>query len=203
MTTRRFAWAVWGLTLALAVAWPFLSEAAKLDGDVWAYALFGLGVIGYATVGALITSRQPGNRIGLLLAGIGLAVALALAGGAYATLALDQGVDLPFPRAAAWMGQTSLALMLVPIPLIFLLFPTGKVPGPRWRPLLWVLLAATAVVVLGVALLPGAMTTGFTDLDTVVNNPVGLPSSWKPWSTSPPASPARSSSSAPSCACSR
>ena len=180
MTTRRFAWAVWGLTLALAVAWPFLSEAAKLDGDVWAYALFGLGVIGYATVGALITSRQPGNRIGLLLAGIGLAVALAQAGGAYATLALDQGVDLPFPRAAAWMGQTALALMLVPIPLIFLLFPTGKVPGPRWRPLLWVLLAATAVVVLGVALLPGAMTTGFTDLDTAVNNPVGLPSSWKP-----------------------
>jgi signal transduction histidine kinase len=180
VTTRRFAWAVWGLTLALAVAWPFLFEAAKVDSDVWAYALFGLAVIGYATVGALITSRQPGNRIGLLLAGIGLAVALALAGGAYAKLALDQGVDLPFPRAAAWIGQTGLSLMLVPIPLIFLLFPTGKVPSPRWRPLLWVLLAATAVVVLGVTLLPGAMTAGFTDLDTAVNNPVGLPSSWKP-----------------------
>ena len=181
MTARRVAWAIWGLTIVLVVAWPFLSEAANVsDNDAVAYPLFGLAVIGYATVGALITSRQPGNRIGLLLAGIGLAIALALVGDAYAKLALDQGVDLPFPRAAAWMGQTGLALILVPIPLIFLLFPTGEVPGPRWRPLLWVLLAAIAVVVLGVALLPGAMTTGFTDLDTAVNNPVGLPSSWKP-----------------------
>ena len=181
MTARRVAWAIWGLTLVLIVAWPFLSEAAKVpDSNAIAYGLFGLAIVGYGTVGALITSRQPGNTIGLLLAGIGLAVALALVGGAYAKLAIDQGVGLPFPRAAAWIGQTGLALMLVPIPLIFLLFPTGRVPGPRWRPVLWVMIAASAVVILGIALLPGIIGTGFTSLDTVVNNPVGLPLSWKP-----------------------
>ena len=30
MTARRVAWAIWGLTLVLIVAWPFLSEAAKV-----------------------------------------------------------------------------------------------------------------------------------------------------------------------------
>jgi hypothetical protein len=60
VTTRRFAWAVWGLTLALAVARPFLFEAAKVDSDVWAYALFGLAIIGKRSRSP--RSEAPGCR---------------------------------------------------------------------------------------------------------------------------------------------
>ena len=106
MRARRMAWAVWGLTVTLIVIWPFLVEAASpQESDLSFYVLASLSVMGYATVGALITSRQPGNRIGLILAWIALAAAGGLVGGAYAILALDASEPpILFARGAAWLG---------------------------------------------------------------------------------------------------
>jgi len=178
---RRLAWAVWGLTIALIVLWPFLVEAASpQESDLSFYVLASLSVIGYATVGALITSRQSGNRIGLILAWIALAAAVGLVGGAYAILALDASEPpILFASGAAWLGRTGFALTFAPIPLIFLLFPTGRVPSPRWRWLLWTMLSALAINVLLYALTPGSVDSGFTELETHVTNPLGLPFAWK------------------------
>jgi len=178
---RRMAWAVWGLTVTLIVIWPFLVEAASpQESDLSFYVLASLSVIGYATVGALITSRQPGNRIGLILAWIALAAAGGLVGGAYAILALDASEPpILFASGAAWLGRTGFALTFAPIPLIFLLFPTGRVPSPRWRWLLWTMLSALAINVLLYALTPGSVDSGFTELETHVTNPLGLPFAWK------------------------
>ena len=132
MTARRLAWSVWGVTIAFLVAWPFLSEAGSAEKvDVVGYALEPLAILGFATVGALITSRQPDNRLGLMLAWIGFFGAAGLAVGSYARWGIDGGASLPAEQAAAWFNRAGSAVMLAPIPLIFLLFPDGQGFDPQ------------------------------------------------------------------------
>ena len=72
MTARRLAWTAWGATAAFLVVWPFVAEAASTEKtDVLAYVIFPPAILGFATVGALVTSRQPDNRIGVILAWVG------------------------------------------------------------------------------------------------------------------------------------
>jgi signal transduction histidine kinase len=181
MTARRLAWAAWGVTVAFLVAWPFVSEAATpaAQRDVLGYVVFPLAILGFATIGALITSRQPDNRIGLILAWIGFFGAAALAVGEYAKLSIDAGHSLPGASVAAWFNRASFGLVLAPLPLLFLLFPTGHVPTRRWRPVLWVLLAALVVNQVLFALTPGPLNSGLVELKHPVTNPLGLPAAWK------------------------
>ncbi|MET0801460.1 MAG: GAF domain-containing sensor histidine kinase [Actinomycetota bacterium] len=131
----------------------------------------------YATVGALITSRQPGNRVGLLFTWVGASAAVALACGGYATLALER--DLPFVSATAWIGRVGFAAMFGPLAFLFLIFPTGQPPSHRWRWILRVMLVAYAVNIVGFALTPGPLGAGFSELEREVQNPIGLPLPWK------------------------
>jgi hypothetical protein len=55
--------------------------------------------------------------------------------------------------------------------LVMLLFPTGQLPSRPWRPVVWATVAATAVVVVAMALTPGPVEY-FPDLQ----NPLGLAS---------------------------
>jgi signal transduction histidine kinase len=181
LTGRRLAWAAWGVTAAFLVAWPFLTEAATpaSERDVLGYVIFPLAILGFATVGALITSRQPDNRIGLILAWIGFFGAAGLAVGEYAKLSIDAGHSLPGASVAAWLNRASFGLVLAPLSLLFLLFPTGHVPTRRWRPLLWVLLAALAANQVLFALTPGPLDSGLVEFKHPVSNPLGLPAAWE------------------------
>jgi Na+/H+ antiporter NhaC len=118
ISARRIAWGIWGLTLAVLAVWPFLGGAAgRLREELIFYSVVPVAVISYATVGALITSRQPENRIGLILAGVALAFAIALTAGDYATLAVRRSGSLPF-APPGWRG-----LVASPSPSGSLLFP--------------------------------------------------------------------------------
>jgi signal transduction histidine kinase len=133
-----------------------------------------------ATVGALIVSRGQGNRIGWIL--VLLAVAWGVSGlaGTYARYALDEATShLPAATLAALVNRIWVPAMFLPLPLLFLLFPDGRVPSRRWRPLLWTLVAAFLVNVIGFALTPGPLSSGFPEIRSRVDNPIGLPSSWK------------------------
>jgi signal transduction histidine kinase len=180
MTGRRVAWAIWGLTVALLAMWPFLGSASGgLRDELVFYIVVPVAVLAYATVGALITSRHPENRIGLILAGASLAFALSITAGDYTTLAVDRPDSLPFARWVAWLGRLGFALWLAPLPLLFLLYPNGRVVSPRWRPVLWVLLAALGVNISLFAVTPGPMTTGFGERGVAIANPLGLPLAWE------------------------
>jgi hypothetical protein len=66
---------------------------------------------------------------------------------------------------ATWTAIPGLSLTL---PLLLLLFPDGRLPSPRWRPAVWLIVAATAAGVVGQALRPGPL-----DVLPSLPNPLG------------------------------
>ena len=179
-TARRAARIAWGITAGLLVIWlPLVRLAKTQEGDLVPMILLPTFVLGFATVGALITSRQPTNRIGLAYTVLALAGAVAMAGGSYAQLPFSQGWHVPAFRVAAWLGRFGFATMALPLAFVYLLFPNGRVPTRRWRPVLWVMLIAAGVNIIGYALTPGPVASGFTYTPRRVTNPFGLPMAWK------------------------
>ena len=130
----------------------------------------------YAAVGWAIVTRQPRNTIGWLLLVVPLLVAVAFFVGDYATeaLVLHPG-SLPLGRLAAWMDRWMIVVMLTAFIPLFLLFPDGRIPSPRWRPALWLTIIGPTLTVASFALTPGRMTGAFADFTKVrVINPFGI-----------------------------
>ena len=176
MNQRRLAWTIWGISVAFMIAWLFV-DASSNPVDIGQYAFAVFAVLLYSTVGALITSRQAANRIGLLFAWVGFSASISLLAGSYAIMAQQR--DLPFLAASAWVGRVGFTAMFGPLGFLFLIFPTGRPASRRWGWLLRVMLVAYAVTLIGFALTPGSLTAGFAELDAPVANPIGLPLSWK------------------------
>ena len=180
---RRLATGVVVACVVLAVARFVLalSTGSLVDqGGAVANAIFVGGSLLFITlflfVGWSIVSRQPRNTIGWLLLVIPLLTVIALFCGDYATEALaTHPGSLPFGRAAAWFDRWLIVLMLDSFVPLFLLFPDGRLPSRRWRPVLWLTIAAPIVTIVAFALTPGQLTGAFADLTTVyVTNPLGI-----------------------------
>ena len=169
-----------GLFLAAElVLWASLGQlrATSTEGDVpFFVVMFSAFAAAAAIAGTMIVTRQPRNMIGWLLLAIPVCAAFALMAGDYATYALVTAPgSLPFGRAAAWIDRWTVVPMLCLPILLFLLFPDGRVPSGRWRPVLWLALAAPALTTALFALTPGRMTGGFAQLTSVrVINPLGI-----------------------------
>src|SRR5919106_5985813 len=163
MTQRRLAWAVWIVSIVFAVVWTLLDVAVvRSDSGVLDYVFILGAIVLYATVGALITSRQRANRMGVLFAWVALTSAVCGASGAYARLAVER--QLPLLEATTWLANIGVVLMIGPIAFLFLIFPTGAPPSRRWAWLLKVMLGAYAATITLFALTPGIMRAGFADL---------------------------------------
>jgi hypothetical protein len=100
----------------------------------------------FAVAGFVIVRRQPRNLIGwiLLVAPAGSQLLPADAG-SYAQLAYRPGHRLPM-GAVALLLEYSWAVVTLLLLLVILLFPDGRLPSPRWRPVLWSYLAVIACV---------------------------------------------------------
>ena len=176
MNQRRLAWTIWGLSLASAAGYVLVDALAN-GVNLGEYAFSVFAVLLYSTVGALITSRQSGNRVGLLFAWVGLSASISLLAGSYTTMAQQR--DLSFMEASAWLGRVGFVAMFGPLAFLFLIFPTGRPVSRRWGWLSRVMVGAYAVTLTAFALTPGSLKGGFTEPPNTVVNPIGLPLSWK------------------------
>jgi len=169
---RRLPWFVWGCdvlvgSVALAL-WVTRHDHPDPVLNVVAFA----GVVGYASVGALIASKHPDNAIGWLLCFIAAALAMGGFADSYVGHGLRAAGALPGARWAAWLSGVTFPLIIAPIPLMLLLFPDGRVPSRRWRSVAVAMVAAPLLGVLGFALKPGLVGGG----NGQVPNPTGVES---------------------------
>ena len=185
MGVRAASWLAWslaGLSVALFVAAATLYALARSAPvpDSWDVNFNIAGLLGIApflafpVVGALIASRQPRNPVGWILIADGLLWTTTDMLGNYSVYGMASPGSVPFPLGAAalnnWLWVPSVGLLAT---YVFLLFPNGRLPSRRWRPLAWLSGVVIASVSVGVALSPGPL----QDLGGV-QNPFEL---LKPW----------------------
>jgi len=153
MSTRTAAWLAWAVcAISLAfTALCFLLMALNLSLNTLAYFFWPdltSIAVGYSVIGAIIASRLPKHPIGWICCAIGLIAAVDHFGGEYAVYAL---LALPHPlpggEAMLWLQGWFWMLFIGLIVFLLLLFPTGRLPGTRWRPFAWV---SGAVISVGV-----------------------------------------------------
>jgi len=116
-------------------------------------------VVSFAVAGAAIALRRPQNPVGWICLICGTFGALSQLTGEYASYALlEPGGGLAGGSWAAWVANWSVTLMLGPIAsYLLLVFPDGRLPSPRWRPVAWLTLAGLALWTAGAAFLPGPL----------------------------------------------
>ena len=152
--------ALYGLALVVANG---ESVAAQIP-YVIAFTMFGV-------VGALISSRDRGNVIGLMLLSSAVITACSFIGGEATTLLIRSGHEGPDVVFLALMNNFGWLFGILPVVFLLpLLFPDGHLPSRRWRPFPWVV--AAFVLLISVTFIFGQRTlAGSSDAD-VISNPL-------------------------------
>jgi hypothetical protein len=136
----------------------FIVLSAVLTGTfsavhLWSAAGLIVIIVVTAAVGLVVVRHQPRNPIGWLLAGEAIFMLANIGAGSYAQLVYDQGVHaLSFAGLPALILSQLFSVSLTGFPLVILLFPDGRLPSRRWRPVLAAYLAIAVVTVLVVAI---------------------------------------------------
>jgi two-component system, NarL family, sensor kinase len=156
MTGRRLVAALTGAGAALLLTAVVGSVASGqswseiVDSYTLTNCVIGAGFLGS---GALIAWSRPDNRLGWLFLVCGLGHLTTAAAAPLIAIGRDAG----WPDTAVEMLSTlfiaAWQLGIVGLfPLAVLLFPDGRLPGPRWRPVAW-LIVAVMVVQIGIGVL--------------------------------------------------
>jgi len=137
------------LAAALAVVAFVLDGLAGSSSDPWWVITLAVGLIwASAAIGLLVAIRRPGHPIGVLLLAGALILALAGVTDGYARYAaLEQPGALPGVRWVVLWDQSSWALLFATVTAIAFLFPDGRLPSPRWRPVAIGAVACFATVI--------------------------------------------------------
>jgi signal transduction histidine kinase len=156
--------AVWAGTTTVAIARGFIPGVPVTDAIV-----AGIVVVGTASAGMLLVARRRSRWCSHLLL---LAAALATGGIAtvsYAQAAVEPGREWPLEVTAAWLGSWLAIPGFACLGFLLLLYPTGRLPSPRWRPLAMGGVAAAGGLTASAALRPGPLAA-----TTSITNPVGV-----------------------------
>jgi hypothetical protein len=138
----------WGLAAAGLILWAHNRSYLPVSAVVF--------IVTFQALGMLIAARQPRNRIGWIFCAIGVLNGLWLLTSQYAIHALitDPGA-LPGAAAAAWLSSW---IWAPPIwltgTLCILLFPDGRLPSRRWRPIPWLAAGGFALFIGALSLTP-------------------------------------------------
>jgi hypothetical protein len=142
---RRGPALLWLLTVVLVVVGEvFALIGGMTPGEV----LFGLLAINLGTVGALVLSRHPDNRIGWVFLLFGVYVGVEVLAEGYLLLATR--LHLPGGVAANWFSSWSWAGEGAAWAFVGALFPNGRLLGSHWRWIPWAATAGFVVAACGV-----------------------------------------------------
>jgi hypothetical protein len=153
----------------------FLARSADLPSN-WRADVGVGGLVGgafflaFPLVGALIASKRSKNAVGWLCLAVGVLWALSGVFDYYGYYGAATPGSVPFPVVAAgisdWIWVPAVGLLGT---YVLLLFPDGRLPSRRWRPLAWLSGAVILLLSFGVMLAPGP-------LDNLggVRNPFGI-----------------------------
>jgi hypothetical protein len=183
MSTRSTAWLAWSLAalsmvmFLASVAFFVLIRAAQTEAPgslVTSRSIIDLLIsvpfLAFPLVGALIASRRPRNPIGWICLAVGLLWMLLGLFDYYGVYGLAKPDTVPFPvviyALVEWLWLPTVGLLAI---YLVLLFPDGRLPSRRWRPLAWH--SGAVLILLGVVsvLAPREL----TELEGV-RNPFGL-----------------------------
>ena len=172
---RRSAWLLSVTTLVVTavglalLVWDWSSPVPS--GSFGVRGFSGVWAVGFGLVGALLTRRRPGHPVGWIFAAAGMLAAVDFASFEYALAAVVGHRDLPAGEYVGWLQLwiwvPFVALITVYLPL---LFPDGRLPGPRWRLASWAAAGCGVTAASGLAIAPGAVINL-----RALRNPFGVP----------------------------
>jgi hypothetical protein len=172
ITAGWLAWGLWTLTVPTTALTLFLSSLNEPSSSFSDKVLISLLVLAFSTVGALVASSRPENSIGwLFLSGafVWILGELTLEYGVYALVTAPGA--LPAGVMMAWFGGWARGMgWFLIVAFLPLLFPTGRLPSPRWRPVLWGTVGFIAFFTLVTWLSPASLDLRLP----FVRNPLGL-----------------------------
>ncbi len=157
------AWALVGLSLAMFIANIVLYVLARSvqvpgTGGAVVNGLVFVPFLAFPIVGALIASRRPENPIGWICLADGFLWMFLNMADLYITYAFARPGSVPFPVTSyaltAWLWVPAVGLLGV---YLVLLFPDGRLPSRRWRPLAWLSGAVMVLVSVVITLFPGPL----------------------------------------------
>src|SRR5215210_5213026 len=167
---RPIAWALVAVALLLVVL--SLGMAAVHGTRLGLGAGFHLAFVAVLLpLGVLVAFRQPANPIGWIFLGVAVTAGLGNLAGSYADYwSSGEGGSDGLGKLAAWYTSSSwIPWVLIPATFLLLLFPDGKLPGSRWRPVAWS--AGVGIVLL---LVTGLLSPGPLEDYEHVQNPYGV-----------------------------
>jgi hypothetical protein len=173
---KRWTWVAWAMLAVSAVTLACTALLAGLNGTLAddPVALVYLPTFtAFMAVGALVVARRPANVIGWLLSAIGLLELGASVAGEYSQYAyVTRPGGPPFGVVAAWyLAWAAFPVFGLTFTYLLLLFPTGRLLSPRWRPIAWLAgIQITAASVLA-ALQPRLPLEGQS---RTIANPIGI-----------------------------
>jgi hypothetical protein len=104
--------------------------------------------ITFPLVGAVVAARRPRNPLGWIFCAIGISYGLTITGEAYGVYTLRTAPgSLPGGELMSWLGNWAWAPGLgLLMTFALLLFPDGRLPSRRWRPVAWLSAVSIAVI---------------------------------------------------------
>jgi hypothetical protein len=146
---------------------PSPGAPSATSDDTVSFVLF----LAFPIVGAVVASRRPRNPIGWILLADGLLWMILAVTDSYSVYGVARSGSVPYPVAIGAIGNQWLWILTVGLIGIYLLllFPDGKLPSRRWRPL-----AIFSAVVILLSSVAEGLSPGPLENQGMIRNPFGV-----------------------------
>ncbi|HEY7975939.1 MAG TPA: hypothetical protein VID72_11380, partial [Ktedonobacterales bacterium] len=163
------AWAVVAVCIAgLGIGTALAAQVHLMDASNLE---LGIAFVIYPIVGAIIIAQRPRQSIGRILVAIGFGTTLTYFSAAFLAYShATSGYALPGAAFLDWLSNCVWPVNLGLGMFLLLLFPTGRLPSPRWRWIAWPGGIGIALSVVAAAFMPGRFSGETT------SNPYGVES---------------------------